>query len=119
MTELVACVEALPPSVNHMYGNGAGGKRFLKPEVHEWRYLVKQEVNANPVTRTFPLDRHYALEMRVIFANRRRQDVDNRFKSASDALCVALGIDDSQIDEWHGYRDHGDKPSTLLILRTL
>lgn len=119
MPELVACVEALPPSVNHMYASGRNGQKFLRPEVHEWRGAVAAEIAANPDVRQFPRDARYALEMRVVFGNRRRQDIDNRFKAAADALCIALGIDDANIHEWHGYRDDGGKPSTLLILRTI
>jgi Holliday junction resolvase RusA-like endonuclease len=100
MATLTVIVPILPPTANHMYKpNGRGGKLLtdeaitfraeIAVEVREVVRLTGWRMPAGPLQLTLLLT----------FGTRaRRLDIDNRIKSAQDALALALGFDDSRID---------------------
>ena len=89
-------VPALPPTVNHMYVALRGGKKALSEQTALFRKLVWAEVLHTPERPCLP-DGPLALTVRLIYGTKRRQDLDNRLKSAIDAVALALRFDDCRI----------------------
>ena len=89
-------VDALPPTVNHLYRNRRGGGRCLSAAAEAWYdYAI-------PVLRSQP---RYAvpsgpLRLRIrVHGLPHTTDVDNVLKAAVDALARALEFDDRRIDD--------------------
>ena len=89
-------VDALPPTVNHLYRNRRGGGRCLSAAAEAWYdYAI-------PVLRSQP---RYAvpsgpLRLRIrVHGLPRTTDLDNVSKAAIDALARALEFDDRWIDD--------------------
>ena len=109
-------LETLPPSVNHMYRNGRGG-RYKRPEVDGWQSDV-----ARRMREEWGKLRLYTgeVEVRVLFTvnNRRRWDVDNRLKALLD--CFEMGgviKDDTQISGIIAKRVEGETSRTQIEIR--
>ena len=88
----------LPPTVNH-YIKSSGHRRYLSKEAIEFKKQVADYVAEYRVPKLGDA----RLEMKIVihFANKRKQDLDNRVKSLWDALGGnGAGVidDDSQID---------------------
>jgi len=89
-------VDALPPTVNHLYRNRRGGGRCLSAAAEAWYdYAI-------PVLRSQP--RHAVpsgpLRLRIrVHGLPRTTDLDNVSKAAIDALARALEFDDRWIDD--------------------
>lgn len=89
----------LPPTINHYYGQGRNGKRFIKPAGIEFRKAVSDVVAAAGHKK---LEGRVCLFAAIYPATRAKQDLDNRAKAMQDALTEAgVWKDDSQIDELH------------------
>lgn len=85
----------LSPTVNHYYG-AAGNRRYIKPAGVAFRQEVALAVRLQKLPKL--LGRLW-VSMRVCPRDKRVQDIDNRIKSALDAMMHAgLFVDDSQID---------------------
>ena len=102
-----------PPSVNHYYGNGRGGRRFIKAAGQAYR----SEVIA--LVRQFKLkapDGRLSVSIEMYPPDRRKRDCDNVFKCSLDALTYA-GVykDDSLIDELRIVRREVVKRGLLKI----
>jgi crossover junction endodeoxyribonuclease RusA len=98
-TTAVSFIIPLPPSVNALYGVGSDGQKFLLPDQKTFRNDVIGILHISKRGRE-PLSGRLELWMRLHFANKRRSDIDNRIKSALDAMSHAGAfMDDSQIDK--------------------
>lgn len=99
MQPLIVIVPLLPPSVNHMYASNRDGSKRLTQEALTFRQAVAAEARstANLTGWRVP-DGRLKLAIKLTFGSRARQDIDNRAKSAIDALALALGFDDVRID---------------------
>ncbi len=84
----------LPPSTNHLYGNGRGGSRFIKPEVRNAKETIGWEAKAQ--YRAKPLAGPLAVEVLLFWPTRANHDVDN-IKALLDALTGIVWDDDGQI----------------------
>jgi Holliday junction resolvase RusA-like endonuclease len=106
-TAVTLHLDMLPPTVNHQYKSIGGGRKALTDEVLTFRQLVALAVRG----LTMEPDSDLACTVIVTFGVRRkgshRLDVDNRIKSLSDALGLALHFDDCRIVEWHAYAERG------------
>jgi hypothetical protein len=80
-------VDALPPTVNHMYKSIGNGRKALTQEVIDFRQLVALAVRQQPSP---PSDARLVLNVWLTFGNRRVQDGDNRIKALQDAIALAL-----------------------------
>ena len=96
---LTVIVPMLPPSANHMWAAGRNGAKFLTEEARAFRTYVM--IEARTVARMtgwqLPAGR-LAITIKLTYGTRARTDIDNRAKSAIDAMALALGFDDSRID---------------------
>lgn len=99
MRPLIVIVPLLPPSVNHMYAaNRDGGKR-LTQEALTFRQSVAAEARSTVnLTGWRVPDGRLKLAIKLTFGSYARCDIDNRAKSAIDALALALAFDDARID---------------------
>ena len=107
--------EGLPPTVNHMYGT-ARKYRYKSLEAREYQEYainkIREQWQNKPVC-TEPV----CLSILFETSNRRRWDVDNRVKALQDCLSAAGVIhDDTQIEELHVKRIHGQKMATTIVL---
>jgi hypothetical protein len=113
----------LPPTSNHIYVNGRGGRgRFLSKEAEAWKNRFMQQVIAPymmPISdfcKTVDADPASILELHMIFffekedllnttfgkdvksaakTRYKKMDVQNRIKLVTDAVSKAIAIDDS------------------------
>jgi Holliday junction resolvase RusA-like endonuclease len=89
-------VDALPPTVNHLYRNRRGGGRCLSAAAEAWYdYAIPTlRLQARPAVPRGPL------RLRInVHGLPRTTDVDNVLKAAIDALRRALEFDDRWIDD--------------------
>ena len=89
-------VPQVPPTLNHMYKHH-GSRRILTDEAWAFRQIVALACRGAAPLPAGAL----RFEMRVVFPDKRRRDVDNRIKAALDALEQALGFDDSRVEDMH------------------
>lgn len=95
---LTIILPILPPTVNHMYASNKGGGKRLTSEAQAFRVeAILRTRNAAALSGYALPAGPLALEMRLTFPTNRRQDIDNRIKSALDALALALDFDDTRI----------------------
>ena len=88
----------LPPTVNH-YIKSSGYRRYLSKEAIEFKKQVADYVSEYKIPKLG--DARLEMHITIYFANKRRQDLDNRVKSLWDSLgSSGAGVfnDDSQID---------------------
>jgi len=102
---------SIPPSINHFYGTGRGGKRFVTEAGQA--YINEAKVH---LARNFPqqlaaikVDKPYLVYFRVYFdtlfnqgwptkakTRYKTNDASNRIKVLEDVLKKVAGIDDTQ-----------------------
>jgi crossover junction endodeoxyribonuclease RusA len=113
----------LPPSINHQYATvqgrrvlSAAGRRYKK----EVCRLALLGLACSPSRQDLlqVLRSHYlALSIRFHFASPLRRDVDGGLKITQDALCEALGLNDSRVFEIHLYKNFSSaSPGVEVIL---
>jgi len=87
-------IDALPPTVNHMYITCKGGRKALSAEAEAFRKLVLAALSGVlPAVPEGPLE----FTLRLTLDTKRRQDIDNRIKAALDAVAIALRFDDCRV----------------------
>ncbi|GIX45832.1 MAG: hypothetical protein KatS3mg131_0043 [Candidatus Tectimicrobiota bacterium] len=122
----VALSLPLPPSINHQYATVAG-RRVLSRAGRAFKALVAEAVErwleAQQVPRAAlaQLRQHtFALHITFYFDTAWRRDLDGGLKITQDALCEALGINDTLVVEIHLYkRVDPQLPRTELCLTAL
>lgn len=98
MTALTVIIPMLPPTVNHMYRPNGRGGRILTDEAKTFRELVCYEARSVASLTRWPMPKGaLALRLLLTFGDNRRTDIDNRIKSALDALALSLNFDDSRV----------------------
>ena len=101
MTQLFEIELPFPPSVNHMYRAGFGGKRLLTKKAKDFRSTVCMLV-LNQCNRTnAPLPIVGSIWVSIVANypdNDRKRDIDNLLKATLDALQIAkVFCDDCQV----------------------
>ena len=102
-----------PPSVNHYYGNGGRGRKFIKPAGIKYRAEVKA------LAARFKLkapEGRLSVCIDMFPPDKRRRDLDNVCKAALDALTHAsVYADDCLIDDLRVIRRQPVKQGMLRI----
>ncbi len=106
----------LPPTVNH-YLKSSGFRRYLSKEAIQFKQQVADYVSEYklPKLGTARIEMHIT----IYFANKRRQDLDNRVKALWDALGgngAGIFDDDEQIDILMVQRGEIKKGGGCLVL---
>lgn len=130
---LTVIVPVLPPSTNHLYkavprrrSKAKGGGVYMGKELSEQAVafqklaIYEARITANMIGWQLP-DGPLKLTILITFGSNHRQDIDNRAKSAVDSLALALGFDDSRIEDIHIKRIGIDpkRPLCEMILEAL
>lgn len=94
---MIVIVTPFPPSINHYYGNGRNGRKFIKPAGVEYRAAVIAYVQRYKMKAP---DGRLSVGIQLYPPDKRRRDIDNPTKAALDALTHA-GVyqDDCLIDD--------------------
>jgi crossover junction endodeoxyribonuclease RusA len=85
-----------PPTINHAYMTIKSGKRLLKPEFIEFKYMVRTLVANGKQLRGLPMP-PLQLFIEVYPPDKRKRDLDNIIKVLQDAIFDGLHLDDSMV----------------------
>ncbi|MGH7230016.1 MAG: RusA family crossover junction endodeoxyribonuclease [Nitrospiraceae bacterium] len=119
----LALILPVPPSINHQYAT-VNGRRILSSAGRRYKEEVGRIVllglacSPHRDVLLQVLRSHYlALSMRFRFPSPLRRDVDGGLKITQDALCEALGLNDSRVFEIHLYKNVStDSPGVEISL---
>jgi len=104
--------QTMPLGTNNLYINGTRG-RFLSPKARENKQQIAWEARSQ--YRGKPLEGPLAVEIWLVWGDRRKRDVDN-IKALLDACTGVLWADDSQIADLHIIK-HYDKENPHVEMR--
>lgn len=85
-----------PPTINHAYMTIKNGKRILKPEFIQFKFVVSMLIANSKQLRGFPLP-PLQLFIEVYPPDKRKRDLDNIIKVLQDAIFDGLHLDDSSV----------------------
>ena len=110
---MIVIVTPFPPSINHYYGNGNGGRKFIKAAGVAYRAAVVDYVTRHKLVAP---EGRLCVAIDLFPPDRRRRDIDNSSKAALDALTHA-GVyqDDCLIDQLHITRKQVVKGGMLRV----
>jgi len=94
---MIRIVLALPPSVNRLWRTTAKGGMYRSAKYTAWRKTAVQNAALQAGRRKISAPYKFTLE--AVRPDKRKRDLDNLLKAASDCLVEAGIIDDSQC-EW-------------------
>ena len=109
-----------PPTTNHAYlvrGNRKVKTAKARSYAHEVGITVTQTIRATPTLFENLSGKRLTVHMLVNPPDKRRRDLSNTEKLATDAVMHALGLDDSQIDKLTIERGPVDRPNGSLVYR--
>ena len=113
----VTLILPFPPSTNHMWRKGCGGRVYLSAEYKAFKETVMMLWRAFGV-RTWNPRADVEIELFLYPPWRRRWDLDNRIKTTLDALFnAAIIIDDSQVVKLTAYKNDFDKGRDCAIVK--
>lgn len=124
LPSLSFAVPSLPPTVNHMYVQGARGGRRLSQETLDFRQLTAIAIGAQRFTwrptgavtaLVFYLSPHWVTKRHEL----RDMDADNRLKPLFDAVQEATGVPDYTNWEIHCYKVASSVTRTVVYLLDL
>ena len=95
----------LPVPANNAYPTSRTGHRYTSSRAKVFKQAAGFITHAARVSSRWESG-NGPLGLRLVlwFKDNRRTDIDGRVKLAQDAICEALGVDDSRIHELHVYR---------------
>ncbi|MER3422226.1 MAG: RusA family crossover junction endodeoxyribonuclease [Nitrospiraceae bacterium] len=111
----------IPPSINHQYAT-VNGRRILSAVGREYKTAVARQLlvalarspHRDALLKTLRSE-YLALSVRFHFASPLRRDVDGGLKISQDAVCEALGINDTRIIEIHLFKDLNGAPPCIEV----
>lgn len=114
----------IPPSINHQYAtvNGrrilsAAGRRYKTEVARQLLVALSQSPSRDRLMKTLQ-SKFLSLSLRCHFGSPLRRDVDGGLKITQDAVCEALGVNDSRVFEVHLYKDFSSAVPSLELTLT-
>lgn len=106
----------LPPSMNRLWRTGKGGAVYRSPKYEAWR--VPAMWQASVQAKGIKFEGSYKLTLLAVRPDKRKRDLDNLFKAASDCLVAAGIVDDSKC-EWLEGRWVKEGPQCTLVIEEI
>ena len=113
---MIKIVLALPPSVNRLWRATSTGRVYKSPKYTTWRKTAVQ--NAILQAGRKKISGPYKLTLEVVRPDKRKRDLDNLLKAASDCLVEAGIIDDSQCEHIEAKWVQSEHPCVITIEQT-
>jgi Holliday junction resolvase RusA-like endonuclease len=110
---VIKIVLTLPPSVNALWRTTITGKMYRSPKYTAWRRAAVKDaaIQAGRRKITGP----YKLTLEVVRPDKRKRDLDNLLKAASDCLVEAGIIDDSKCEHIEARWCDNEYPCTITV----
>ena len=110
---MIKIILALPPSVNSLWRTTATGGMYRSKKYTAWRKTAILNVLLQSGRRK--IDGPYKLTLEAVRPDKRKRDLDNLLKAASDCLVEAGIIDDSQCEHIEARWVQSENPCTLIV----
>jgi crossover junction endodeoxyribonuclease RusA len=110
---MIKIVLTLPPSVNRLWRATSGGKVYKSSKYVTWRKAAVRDAMIQAGKRK--IEGPYKLTMEVVRPDKRKRDLDNLFKAASDCLVEAGIIDDSKCEHIEAMWVKNEYPCTITL----
>ena len=110
---MIKIIVALPPSMNRLWRTTATGGMYRSKEYKAW--LKTAVLNAMLQSGRKRIDGPYKLTLEAVRPDKRKRDLDNLLKAASDCLVQAGIIDDSKCEHIEARWVQSDNSCTLLV----
>jgi len=110
---MIRIVLALPPSVNRLWRTTSKGGMYRSPKYTAWRKVAVQNAVLQAGQRK--INGPYKFTLEAVRPDKRKRDLDNLLKAASDCLVEAGIIDDSQCEWIEAKWVISEYPCTLTI----
>lgn len=118
--ELVMKVASFP-SVNSLYDTNKWGAKFMRPEVSNMKWMIKEQVMKSDPVKYCPWIREdiaFVITYNFILNHSFwKRDTDNMIKVMQDGIFECLNVNDSRIIELHGYKSFRHSDYEYLIIR--
>jgi crossover junction endodeoxyribonuclease RusA len=106
----------LPPSINRLWRVAKNGKVYCSARYVQWRTLSVWQIASQ--LKSKKVVGPYKLTLLVVRPDKRKRDLDNLLKAASDAL-VAAGVLEDDKCEWIEARWVKGGPQCTIIIEEL
>ncbi len=113
----IRLVLPFPPSVNRLWRTTGAGGMYRSPKYAAWRKQALWNVHIQVKGRQ--IVGPYKLTVLVVRPDKRRRDLDNLFKAASDVLVEMKVIEGDHLCEWLEARWVESGPECEIILETI
>jgi crossover junction endodeoxyribonuclease RusA len=113
---MIQIILSLPPSMNRLWRSTKGGTVYRSPKYTEWRTPAIQQITTQAKGKK--IIGPYKLTMQVVRPDKRKRDLDNLLKAASDALVSAKVLEDHHC-EWIDARWVKEGPECVLIIEEI
>jgi Holliday junction resolvase RusA-like endonuclease len=110
---MIRIILALPPSVNSLWRTGATGRMYRSSKYTTWLKTAVRDAKIQAGRRQ--ITGPYKLTMESVRPDKRKRDLDNLFKAASDCLVHAGIIDDSKCEWIEARWVKSEYPCTITI----
>ena len=110
---MIRIILALPPSVNRLWRTTSTGGMYRSSKYTTWLKTAVRDAKIQAGRRQ--ITGPYKLTMEVVRPDKRKRDLDNLLKAASDCLVSAGIIDDSKCEWLEARWVKSENPCTLTI----
>lgn len=113
----IRIVLPFPPSVNRLWRTSGSGGMYRSPKYTAWRKQALWNVQVQAKGRK--VAGRYKLTVLVVRPDKRKRDLDNLFKAASDVLVEMQVIEGDHLCEWLEARWVESGPECEIVVEAL